>query len=327
MTFYPVFLSVVFIVRNHGEKIEEMLLDAEMKISPYVADYELVIIDNASQDDSTKILKKLTSSDGIPNLQVYALTNEVSSSVAACVGLENALGDFVAIVDPLADDVAFLLTMLDKAVSGVDVVFATNTEKTRQSISYRMVYGVFVKLYRIFAATDLAKAAPSFRLLSKRIINFILQHPQPSVTYRHLPATRGFAKVSLQYTAHHRTNRGQKFSESIEHGMQLLVSTTKVPMRLVTSVSLFGAAANLVYSIYVLAVGLFKTNIAPGWVSLSLQQSGMFFLISLVLVVLGEYILQMARLSIEGPSYHIAQEYTSARINRAEKLNIEEAFK
>ena len=106
--------------------------------------------------------------------------------------------------------------------------------------------------------------------------------------------------------------------------MRLLVSTTRAPMRLVTSVSLFGAVANLVYSIYVVAIAFLKADVAPGWVSMSLQHSGMFFLISMVLLVLGEYILQMVSLSNEGPLYHVAQEFTSARMTRHEKLNIEE---
>jgi uncharacterized membrane protein YqaE (UPF0057 family) len=95
-------------------------------------------------------------------------------------------------------------------------------------------------------------------------------------------------------------------------------------MRLVTSLSLLGAVANLIYSFYVVMIGFVKADVAPGWVSISLQQSGMFFLISLVLLVLGEYILHMADLSHEGPLYHVAQEFTSARIIRREKLNIEE---
>ena len=95
-------------------------------------------------------------------------------------------------------------------------------------------------------------------------------------------------------------------------------------MRLVTSLSMFGAVANLIYSVYVVAIGLLKADVAPGWVSMSLQQSGMFFLISLVLLVLGEYILNMASLSNEGPLYHVGQEFTSARMTRREKLNIEE---
>lgn len=324
MAFYPVFLSVVFVVRNQDSQLDGILRNASQQISSYVSDYELIIVDNASEDESVNILKKLTVREGLPNLQVYALTKEVSNDVVAWVGLENALGDFVAVIDPLNDDIDFLPQMLDKAVSGADVVFAHNQQKPRQSLSYRLAYRAFNSIYKSFKGVHLATEAPSYRVLSKRVINFILQHPQPSVTYRYLPATGGFARVNMQYSAAPIISGGtKKLGESIDRGMRLLVSTTQIPMRLVTSLSLIGAAANLVYSIYVVAVGILKSDVAPGWISMSLQQSGMFFLISLVLLVLGEYILHMASLSNEGPLYHVGQEFTSARMTRNEKLNIE----
>lgn len=323
MSFYPVFLSVVFLVRNQGKQLEDILFDANELISSCVSDYELIIIDNASEDESLNLLKILTSPEGLPNLQVYALTKEVGNDIAAWVGLESALGDFVAVIDPLADDIAFLPKMLDKAVSGADVVFANNLQKQRQSLAYRTAYGIFNFIYKGFSGIHLAKEAPTYRLLSKRVINFILQHPQPSVTYRHLPATGGFVRVNMEYRATPIAGSAKRLGESIDRGMRLLVSTTQTPMRLVTSLSLFGAAANLIYSIYIVAVAIFKADVAPGWVSMSLQQSGMFFLISLVLLVLGEYILHMASLSNEGPLYHVGQEFTSARMTRKEKLNIE----
>ena len=105
-----------------------------------------------------------------------------------------------------------------------------------------------------------------------------------------------------------------------------MVATTRGPMRLMTLLSLFGAVANLVYSIYVIIIAIAKENVAPGWVTLSLQQSGMFFLFSLVLLMLSEYILHMARLSQEGPPYHVAQEFTSAVMTRRQRLNIEETY-
>jgi hypothetical protein len=95
-------------------------------------------------------------------------------------------------------------------------------------------------------------------------------------------------------------------------------------MRLVTTLCLLGAVTNLVYSIYVVVIGFLKADVAPGWVSLSLQQSGMFFLFSLVLLVLCEYIIHMVSLSSDGPLYYVGQEFTSARIISHEKLNIEE---
>lgn len=324
MTFFPVFLSVVLVVRNQGARIEDILASAVGSVSTLVSDYEIVVVDNASGDDSVGVLKRLTGEDGLPNLQVYALTKQVDMDTASWVGLENALGDFVAVIDPLVDDITFLPQMLDKAVSGADVVFATNEQRAPQSVAYNLAYAAFNRLYKVFNGIHLAKEAPQYRVLSKRVINFILQHPQPSVTYRHLPATGGFARVNLQYSAPPRTNATKRLGESIGRGTRLLVSTTRAPMRLVTALSLFGAVANVLYSIYVLAVALLSRDVAPGWASLSLQQSGMFFLISLVLLVLGEYILHMASLSTEGPPYHVAQEFTSARLTRREKLNIEE---
>lgn len=324
MQFFTAFLSVVYVVRNQGLKLESFIHNASAKLAPLVSDYELIIVDNASDDDSVSILRNLSGQSCNPNLQVYALTKEVDSDTASWVGLENALGDFVAVIDPLLDDIDFLPEMLDKAVTGTDVVFASNLQKPRQSIAYRSADTIFNWLYKSFNGIHLAKEAPQYRVLNKRVINFILQHPQPALTYRHLPATGGFSRINMEYSTKPRVQNAKKLGESIDRGMRLLVSTTQAPMRVVTSLSLFGAAANLVYSIYVLAVGLFKNDVAPGWVSLSLQQSGMFFLISIVLLVLGEYILNMASLSNEGPLYHVAQEFTSTRMTHREKLNIED---
>lgn len=323
MTRFPVFLSVVFVVSNQADSVAATLVEAAAHVSGEVSDYELIIVDNASQDESIAVLKSLTGEAGQPNLQVYALTKAVDTDTASWVGLENALGDFVVVIDSLSDDVAFVPQMLEKAVNGADVVFAANRQKIQQSVAYRLAYAVFDWLYMRFNGIHLMNDAPQYRLLSKRVVNFILQHPQPSLAYRHLPATAGFARVNLQYSAPPKSLRRRNLGESIDRGMRLLVSTTRAPMRLVTALSLFGAMANLVYSAYVMGVAIFNPHVAPGWVSLSLQQSGMFFLISLVLLVLGEYILHMASLSNEGPLYHVGQEFTSARMTRREKLNVE----
>nr|WP_314622153.1 glycosyltransferase [uncultured Noviherbaspirillum sp.] len=324
MAFCPIFLSVVFVVRNESDHIVAILEDATARISSYVSDYELIIVDNASDDDSIVVLKSLTAENGMPNLQVYALTKEVDADTASWVGLESALGDFVAVIDPFSDDINFLAEMLDKAVSGVDVVFASNSQKSPQSFAYRLADAVFNRMYKWFNGIHLVKEAPQYRIISKRVVNFILQHSQPALTYRYLPATGGFSRVKLEYSAAPTVRRVKRMGESVDRGIRLLVSTTRAPMRLVTSLSLFGALANLIYSVYVVAIFFTKADVVEGWVSMSLQQSGMFFLISLVLLVLGEYILHMASLSNEGPLYHVGQEFTSARITRREKLNIEE---
>lgn len=324
MSPFPIFLSLIITAKNDENTLQKELENISNSLKTLVDDYELIIIDNASTDRTISLLRDFTSPSGLPNLQVYGLTKEVDRDAAAWVGIENALGDFVVVFNPAEDDLSVLPDMLEKAVSGSDVVFASNQLKPKQTIGYRLANGLFNFMYKQFNGIHLAKEAPEYRVLSKRVINFILQHNQPAISYRHLPATAGFVKSYIEYQSEPKNRQTKKLSESIEKGIRLMVSTTRAPMRLVTVLSLFGAGANLIYSLYVVSIGLFAENVAPGWVSMSLQMSGMFFLISLVLLVLGEYILHMASLSNEGPQYHVGQEFTSAKMTRLEKLNLEE---
>ena len=322
---YPIFLSIILIRKSALSDFEDQLLFLTSNFSKLVSDYEIIIVDNASDSGDIKSYKFLTSENGIPNLQAFVLTKCVDIDTCCWVGLENSLGDYVAVIDLDVDDAQFLPSMLESALQGFDVVFAKNTEMIHQNFFYRIFSYSFNTLYKYCSGVYLSDDAPHYRFLSRSVVNFILQHPQPDIAYRHLPATGGFSKIKLVYssvTPAGATNK-KNLSESIDRGLRLLASTSKAPMRIVTFLTLFGALSNLFYSAYVLVVGFFKDDVAPGWISLSLQQSGMFFLISLVLFVLCEYFLNYSSIGNEGPAYHVAQEFTSARMTRREKLNIE----
>ena len=324
---YPIFLSIVYVVKNQERELHEVLEESVAYLSDIVDDFEVIVVDNASSDGSMVKLSELTKEEGLPNLQIYGLTKTVDRDTAAWVGIENSLGDFVAVFNPSEDSLKQLPELIEKAVSGADVVFCKNIAKQKHSFFYKIGEAFFSMLFKSFNGLNLTKEISQYRVISKKVINFILQHPQPAITYRHLPVTGGFKRDTLTYNYQIRSRQKKKLSDSLDKGVRILVSTTRIPMRLVTALTLFGALSNLFYSVYVLFVSFSNAAVEPGWVSLSLQQSGMFFLISLVLLVLGEYILQMASLSNEGPAYNVAQEFTSARVTRREKLNIDEPSK
>ena len=64
--YYPVFLSIVLVVRNQPSHIEKILSDAASCIASLVSDYEIIIVDNASDDESISVLKTLTGKTDSP---------------------------------------------------------------------------------------------------------------------------------------------------------------------------------------------------------------------------------------------------------------------
>lgn len=325
MTFYPIFLSVVLVVRNASGQVGHLLRSTSDVVGALVKDYELIVIDNGSEDETVATLQDLAGPSGIPNLQVFTLTSQVDNDSASWAGVENAIGDYVLVVDPLLDDPQFAPKLLDQAAKGADVVFAKNEQQIRQSGLYRLLHAAFNAIYKALNGVDLSREAPPFRLVSRKVVNFIFQNPQPHVAYRHLPATSGFSRSNLKYSSKPSGVEKKSIRDSVARGVTLIVSTTNTPMRIATLVSLSAAAVNIIYSIYIVFVGLQNSSLAPGWASLSLQQSVMYFTFSIVLYVFGEYLLRVLSLSNSGPPFTIGQEFTSTKISVREKLNIVEA--
>lgn len=322
-TDYPIFLSVVCHLRNQNDLIEPILQQITEVVRPLVYEYEIVIVDNGSTDASIETMKHLTGDDGLPNIQVFSLINEVDSDTASYVALEHALGDYVVMFNPLTDSIDVLPDLLRIAMQGYDAVFAKNELESEQNRTYRIANSAFNAVYSRIGGVHLANDAPQYRILSRLVANSVLKQNQPAVAYRHFPASGGFSKTTFKYESQPVASTDKGLGESINRGLRMLVSTSQLPLRLVTGLALFGAASNVLYSVYVVLVAALKSSVAPGWVSLSLQQSGMFFLISLVLLVIGEYIVNMSAVTTKGTDFLIGREMKSSKLTKLEKLNVD----
>lgn len=319
-----IFLSIIIVFKNQATEIIEYLESAQKLVGSKVADYEFIIVDNASVDNSSSIYKAITGIDGLPNLQVFVLTQEVDEDTAICVGLENALGDSILVLNSNEDDLSQIDEMLSQSSMGYDVVFAENVVKKNENFIHKYLSGIFMFIYKSFTGFNLNKQAPKFRLLSKKVVNYILQFPKPAITYRLIPASSGFELYYLTYSNESKVKVEKSLGERITRSVRLLINTTYGPLRFVNTLCLLGALSNFIYSMYVLFITFFKKDVAPGWTTLSLQLSGMFFLISLVLFIFGEYLLSIKTNVDNGPSFFVSKEYTSKLFTKRMKLNVEE---
>jgi len=320
----PLMLSVVVTVQNQALEIDSWLTQLSECVAHLVSDYEIIIVDNGSTDETLEILHQLTSEQGMANLQVFSLAGHVDDLTARWVGIENSLGDLVACLDWRQGDLAFLEELVRTASEGYDVVFTRKSPLPRKAKHPNLVlYRAFGIAIRLTTGMAIDSYSTSFIAISRRIVSHLLQYPDPQIKFRNLGSSTGFRRTLITLAASPDYRPNINLRQSIPRGIRLVTSSTSLPMRFATLLSAFCALLSILYSIYIILIWAFKKDVAPGWVSLSMQQSAMFFLISLVLMIMSEYVLEISRKTNSGPSYYIADEFTSARLTRKERLNIE----
>jgi glycosyltransferase involved in cell wall biosynthesis len=318
------FLSIVLVVSNQALELEKKVREISSVLQGLGAlDYELIVVDNGSRDNSLEVLRSLTSADGLENVQVFSLRRGVDYDSAAWVGVEGALGDAVVVMDPVEDDPRVIVDLYRLSNEGYQVVTAVNTVKPKAGVAYSVAQKFYHWLYRLVYSVRLSTDASRFRLLDRDVVTSVQAQHQPHLAFRSLPATAGFTSTTLEFTYQSSALRKRPLRAAIQQGTHLLLADSAIPMRVVVGLSVLGAVANLLYSGYVVIIALTKSAVAPGWVSLSLQSSAMFFLISIVLWMLAEYILHLGRLSRSSNAAEVRNEFTSVSIPRKNRLNVE----
>ena len=105
-------------------------------------------------------------------------------------------------------------------------------------------------------------------------------------------------------------------------GLSVLVHNSLVPLRIASALGLLGSALSLLYSLYVVAIYLFKQDVMPGWTTLSLAVSGLFGLAFLMLALMGEYLGRLLEESSARPLYHLRDEVSSAVMLAETRRNV-----
>lgn len=316
------FLSVVVPVRNRATDITQLATTLSTLLESRLSEYELVFVDNCSSDETPSVLRDLLAD--IPNMQLYFLLTPTDEKGMVAAALENGIGEYVCLFDPEVSSLEALQKLTEETPS-YDVVscrpLLAQPGSAVESGLQRLFYGAYRRLYK----QDIASDRNDCRMVSRAVVSFILQHPQPYVAWRQLSKVHLFKSVTSTSTqAPVWGGRPQPLAGRIHQSLHLLTLSGVAPMRAASLACLGGATVSVCYAIYAFLVGLLKSDVAPGWASLSIISGLMFFLFSVVLWVLSEYVSTILQTQAGRPQYSIGGEATSAMVTRRNKLNIEE---
>ena len=123
------YLSVVVPVYNEYENIP-LLYDEVVKALQDINDWELILVNDGSKDNSLEALKELAAKD-TQRVKVIGLRRNFGRTAAIAAGIDHASGDIIVLMDAdLQNDPSDIPAMLDKLNEGYDVV--SGWRKNRQ---------------------------------------------------------------------------------------------------------------------------------------------------------------------------------------------------
>ena len=303
-----IFVSVVVGARAEYDSLDAYIAElSELLVGKY-ENYEIIVVDNALS--GTTVQKVVALLGKLPCIRLIRLSREYSYDTALMAGIQGAIGDYVVLVNPSLDPTSEIPAIVEKnkaydIVNGVAAVSETTMMNT--GIGRRLFYWY----NRRQLGVNIPANATYFIALSRRAVRSVATTNRHDGHVRHLIRQIGYNCVEHEYETKEDPTRSCGLKTGILEAIDIVTSHSTQPLRFMSWVGVIASVVNLLYAIYVVFVALFKQDIAAGWTTMSLQLSGMFFLLFMFMVILAEYVGKILKEARNDAPYIVMDELSS----------------
>lgn len=254
-------------------------------------DYEHIFIDNASTDNTVKVLKLIAAKD--KKLKIIVNSRNFGHIRSPYYGLLQGSGDAVVyMAADFQDPPEMIKDFISKWREGYKIVLGVK----KQSKESRIIFAVRRLFYNLIGAIseiDQIKNFTAFGLYDKQIIQILRQIDDPYPYLRGLVSDIGFEKSVIEFVQPVRRKGKSKnnFYSLYDMAMLGITNHSKVPLRLATMLGFLVALGSfmvaLIYLIYKIVFwGNFSVGTAPIVIGIFFFSAVQLFFIG----IMGEYI-------------------------------------
>lgn len=232
-------VSILIPIFNEKENINIIYNKIINTISSIVEryNYEILFLDNHSNDGSYDICKSITKND--KNTKVIRHSRNFGYQSNILSGYNNCVGDCAITIDSDGqDDPKYILDFINMWERGYDVVYGIRKNRKDNFFIKIFVY-LFYKLLNYFSEISIPVNAGDFRLIDKKIINHLKKFKEKNIFLRGIVFYLGFNQIGLEYNREDRLRGNSKFSllQYFDFGQNGILSFTKFPLKFI---ALFG---------------------------------------------------------------------------------------
>ncbi|OGL34602.1 glycosyltransferase [Candidatus Saccharibacteria bacterium RIFCSPHIGHO2_12_FULL_47_16b] len=275
-------------------------------------DYEMIFVNDGSQDNSLEKLLQLQKVD--ERVTVINFARNFGHQVAVTAGLDHVNGDAVIIMDSdMQDPPHVSFDLVKKWEEGYDVVYAQRRSR-RDSILKRITANVFYRLLDKLADVDIPRNTGDFRLLDRRVVKQLNKFREHNRFLRGLVSYVGFKQTGVLFDRDKRLSgkTGYPLKRMVKFAIDGLLGFSWTPIRLITKLGYFISLLSFIGIIYAIAMKFLRPDVTvPGWtfIVISILFIGGIQLVTLG--VLGNYIGRIYTESQNRPLYIIENVYRS----------------
>ncbi len=302
-------VSVVVPLRDEAAVLEPFAREVLAVLRRECRHFEVVLVDDWSGDATAAAARRLARAH--PEVRLVRLSRRFGPDVAILAGLETSIGDVVVVLRADSDPPREIPPLLKRAGEGWDVVWGVPENPPPAGLVFRLLRAAFYGTCNRLLRLDVPRMTPGMCAFTRRAVNAMARVKQKQRHLSLLGCGVGFAQTRVAYRKEYRIRpRSPGLLESFDKGISALVAQSNSPLRIIGYLGGFAGLLNLLYVLYVCGVNLFKSKVAEGWTTLSLQTAVMFFFMFLILVLMAEYISRIAEEARDRPLYHVLDEVT-----------------
>lgn len=299
-------LSVVLPAYNEEQMLAKTCRTLKKILDLAEINYELVIVDDGSTDQTWKIIEETAEKDR--NVTGVHFSRNFGKEAAIVAGLAQASGNAVAVMDcDLQHPPEVLVKMYRLWEQGYEVVEGIKKSRGTETVFHRKSAGFF---YRIMSRTTgfNMENASDFKLLDRKAVESVLSMPERSMFFRATSSWVGFKSTSVLFEVQEREAGESKWSTGslIRYAFRNIVAFTTLPLQFVT----IGAGGCFICSLLLLIYSLvryFTGHAVEGYTTLLIVMLFIGSAVMMSLGIIGYYIARIYEEVKRRPRYIVSR--------------------
>lgn len=309
----PVQVSIIIPFLNEREVLPLCHARLRQVLDALGAPWEIVFVDDGSQDGSAEYLAGLMARE--PGLKLVRLSRNFGKEAAMTAGLEHATGEAVILLDAdLQDPPELIPDMVRAWREGADVVCMRRRSRAGESWLKRASAYAYYRLLSRLSRAAIPPDTGDFRLMSRRAVDALLRLPERCRYMKGLYAWIGMPTRVIDYDRAPRAAGATKWNyfALLRLAMEGITSFSTAPLRWATAAGVTAALLGALFGLVIIFKTLIFGDPVEGYPSLMAMITFLSGIQLITIGLLGEYMGKTYMEAKQRPVYLVSEVQHSA---------------